>query len=137
MSSKYNSASHCKYLIQYHIIWCPKFRFSVLTGNVELRLKEILYQICEKYNYNIKALEVMPDHIHLFIDCPQTVAPSDIARTLKSLSAVALFKEFPQLKRFYARCGVLWSRGYFIATVGTISESTVIKYIQEQKSHES
>lgn len=124
-------------LIQYHIIWCPKFRFSVLTGNVELRLKEILYQICEKYNYNIKALEVMPDHIHLFIDCPQTVAPSDIARTLKSLSAVALFKEFPQLKRFYARCGVLWSRGYFIATVGTISESTVIKYIQEQKSHES
>lgn len=109
----------------------------MLTGNVELRLKEILYQICEKYNYNIKALEVMPDHIHLFIDCPQTVAPSDIARTLKSLSAVALFKEFPQLKKFYARCGVLWSRGYFIATVGTISESTVIKYIQEQKSHES
>lgn len=136
MDEQYHSASHCKYLIQYHIIWCPKFRFAVLKGDVESKLKEILQQICEKYHYQIKALEVMPDHIHIFVDCPQTVAPCDIARTLKSISAIQMFRAFPSLKRFYARYGVLWSSGYFISTVGHISESTVIRYIEEQKHHD-
>ena len=133
---QYHSASHCKYLIQYHIIWCPEFRFSVLKGDAEDRLKQILQNICDDYNYHIKALEVMPDHIHIFIDVPQTVAPCDAVRTLKSISAIELFKAFPELKQFYARCGVLWSRGYFVSTVGYISEATVMKYIEDQKSHE-
>lgn len=136
MNKQYHSSAHCKYLVQYHIIWCPKFRFSVLKDNAELKLKTILQQICDKYGYGIKALEVMPDHIHIFLDCPQTVAPCDIVRTLKSMSAVEMFKAFPQLKQFYARCGVLWSKGYFISTVGYISESTVIKYVEEQKNHD-
>ena len=131
---KYHSASHCKYLIQYHIIWCPKFRFSVLKGTVEDTLKQMLQTICNDYNYYIKALEVMPDHIHIFIDVPQTVAPCDVARTLKSISAIELFKAYPQLKKFYARCGALWSGGYFVSTVGHISEATVIKYIEEHKN---
>ena len=93
---QYHSASHCKYLIQYHIIWCPKFRFSVLKSNAEDTLNQILQKI----------------------------------------SAIELFKAFPQLKQFYAKCGVLWSRGYFVSTVGHISEATVIKYIEEQKKHD-
>ena len=63
----------------------------------------------------------------------QTVAPY-VARTLKSISAIELFKVHPQLKKFYAGCGALWSRGYFVSTIGHISESTVIKYIEEQKN---
>lgn len=132
----YHRALHCKYLIQYHIIWCPKFRFSVLEGNVELVLKQILQNLCDEYQYRIKALEVMPDHIHIFVDVPQTVAPCDVVRTLKSRSAIALFQAFPKLKQFYAKCGVLWSRGYFVSTAGHISEATVIKYIEEQKQHD-
>ena len=89
---------------------------------------------CNDYKYKIKALEVMPDHIHIFIDVPQTVAPCDVVRTLKSISAIELFKVFPKLKQFYAKCGVLWPRGYFVSTVGHISEATVIKYIEEQKN---
>ena len=88
---QYHSASHCKYLIQYHIIWCPKFRFSVLRGNVDAALKQILQKICDDYGYKIKALEVMTDHIHIFVDVPQTVAPCDVVRTLKSISAIELF----------------------------------------------
>lgn len=133
---QYHSASHCKYLIQYHIIWCPKFRFSVLKSDTEETLKQILQKICDDYGYKIKALEVMPDHIHIFVDVPQTIAPCDVVRTLKSISAIEMIKSFPELKRFYARCGVLWSRGYFISTVGQISEATVIKYIEEQKNNE-
>lgn len=78
----------------------------------------------------------MPDHIHIFVDVPQTVAPCDVVRTLKSIRAIELFQAFPQLKQFYARCGALWSRGYLISTVGQISEATVVKYIEEQKSHD-
>ena len=130
---KYHSASHCKYLIQYHIIWCPKFRFSVLKGDVENTLKQILQKICYDYNYHIKALEVIPDHIHIFVVVPQTVASCDVVRTLKSISAIELFKAHSQLKKFYAGCGALWSGGYFVSTVERISESTVVKYIEEQK----
>ena len=137
MSRKpYHNASHCKYLIQYHIIWCPKFKFSVLHGKADITLKQILQKICEDYGYKMKALEVMPDHIHIFVDVPQTVAPCDVVRTLKSKSVIELFQAYPTLKRFYARCGVLWSRGYFISTVGQLSEATVMQYIEEQKSHE-
>jgi len=133
---QYHSASHCKYLTQYHIIWCPKFRFSVLRKGIDIILKDILTNICNRYGYKIKALEVMPDHIHIFVDSPQTVAPCDIVRTLKSISAIEMFKTYPQLKQFYSRCGALWSKGYFISTVGHISETTVKRYIGEQKSRE-
>jgi putative transposase len=80
--------------------------------------------------------KVTPDHIHIFIDVPQTVATCDVVRTLKSISAIEQFRTFPQLKQFYARCGVLWSKGYFVSTVGHISEATVIRYIEEQKKHD-
>ena len=109
---KYHSASHCKYPTQYHIMWCPEFRFSVLKGNFEDALKQTLQKICNDYNYHIKSLEVMPDDIHIFVDVPLTVAPCDVARTLKSISAIELFKAYPQLKKFYAGCGALWSGGY-------------------------
>ena len=83
----------------------------VLKGNVDNSLKQILQKICNNYNYHIKALEVMPDHIHIFVDVPQTVAPY-VTRTLKSISAIELFKAYPQFKKFYAGCGALWSGGY-------------------------
>ncbi len=133
---EYHSKNHCKYLTQYHIIWCPKFHFSTLKNGYDDTLKTILSDICTRYGYKIKALEVMPDHIHIFVDCPHTIAPCDIVRTLKSISAIELFKQYPALKRFYARCGVLWSPGHFISTVGHISEETVRRYIDEQKQQD-
>ena len=99
-------------------------------------MKNILAGICSRYGYTVKALEVMLDHVHIFVDCPQTVTPCDIARTLKSISAIELFRAYPQLKKFYARAGGLWSSGYFISSVGHISETTVKKYIEEQKHGE-
>ena len=136
LPEQYHTALHCRYLTQYHVIWCPKFRFSVLQNGIDETLKLILHDICDQYGYMIKALEVMPDHIHIFADCPQTAAPCDIARTLKSISAIRLFKAYPELKRFYARAGVLWSRGYFISTVGHIGEETVRRYTEDQKHAE-
>lgn len=133
--SEYNTLNHCKFLLQYHIIWCPKFRFPVLQNDIEIALKKVLYQISNTYQYEIKELEIMPDHIHLFISTKPTVAPSDVVRTLKSISAIELFKLFPDLKKFYVRCGSLWSKGYFASTIGKVSEETVKRYIQEQKKN--
>ena len=134
MSNKYNTLNHCKFLLQYHIIWCPKFRFNVLKNGVDGSLKEILLKISDRYGYEIKEMEIMPDHIHIFISTKPTVAPSDVVRTLKSISAIELFKQYPELKKFYSRCGSLWSKGYFASSIGNVSEETVRRYIQEQKS---
>ena len=133
MSSEYKSLSHCKYLTQYHIIWCPKFRFEVLSDNIQASLKEILQSICKQYDYEIQALEIMPDYIHIFVGAKPTVAPIDVVRTLKSISAIKLFKLYPNLKAFYGKCGALWSKGYFISTIDNISAETVKRYIEDQK----
>lgn len=131
--NNYKSLNHCQYLVQYHLIWCPKFRFSVLKGNVETSLKRILAEIAHKYEYEIIEMEVMPDHIHLFVGTKPTVASTDVVRIFKSISAIRLFEEYPTLKQFYARCGSLWSKGYFVSTIGKVSSDTVQRYIQEQK----
>lgn len=133
MTNQYKTLNHCKYLCQYHIIWCPKFRFSIIKNNIESCLKEILQDIASKYDYEIFEMEVMPDHIHIFLGTKPTVAPTDVVRTLKSISAIELFKKYPKLKQFYSKCGSLWSKGYFVSTIGKASEETIRKYIQEQK----
>lgn len=134
MTNPYKTLNHCKYLCQYHIIWCPKFRFSVIKDNIETVLKEILQDIAKRYDYEIFEMEAMPDHIHIFIGTKPTVAPTDVVRTMKSISAIELFKRFPKLKQFYGRCGSLWSKGYFVSTIGNVSEASIRKYIQEQKN---
>ena len=133
--SVYTNHGHCKALIQYHIIWCPKFRYSILKNDIKNSLYHIIEDICLKYKYQIKALEIMDNHIHLFISAPQTVAPCDIVKTLKSISAIELFKEYPELKKFYQKCGQLWSNGYFISTIGEISTKTVKQYIENQNNN--
>lgn len=132
--NEYNSLNHCKYLVQYHLIWCPKFRFDVLKNGINLSLKEILLSISHRYNFKIIDMEVMPDHLHLFVSARPTIAPADLVRTLKSVSAIELFKRYPKLKQFYGRCGSLWSKGYFVSTIGKVSADTIKKYIKEQKA---
>jgi|APHig6443717497_1056834.scaffolds.fasta_scaffold29475_3 putative transposase len=132
--TQYKTLNHCKYLCQYHIIWCSKFRFNVIKDDIEIELKNILYEISKKYDYQILEIETMSEHIHLFIGVKPTVAPTDIVRTLKSLSTIELFKKFPKLKKFYSNCGSLWSKGYFVSTIGNVSEETIRKYIKEQKN---
>ncbi|OKZ70899.1 MAG: IS200/IS605 family transposase [Clostridiales bacterium 36_14] len=131
-----NSLSHTKYNYKYHIVFAPKFRRKEIYGELKKEIGNILRQLCEWKGVTIIEAHACVDHIHIFVDCPQTVAPCDIVRTLKSISAIEMFKAYPQLKQFYSRCGVLWSRGYFVSTVGHISEATVKKYIEEQKDHE-
>jgi len=129
----YKSSGHAKYLCQYHLIWTPKFRFNVLTQGVNKELKKIFQEIADNYEFEIIAMEIMPDHVHLFVGSKPNIAPSDIVRIFKSISAIEIFKRFPKLHEFYSKAKVLWSRGKFISTIGVVSAETVKKYIAEQK----
>ncbi|MGB9631717.1 MAG: IS200/IS605 family transposase, partial [Chloroflexaceae bacterium] len=84
--------------INYHIVWCPKYRRKVLTGTVAERLKELLREKASQLHCTIKALEVMPDHLHLFVDCPPTLAPQQIVNQFKGYTSRVLRDEFPVLK---------------------------------------
>ena len=106
MKSNNNSVSS----LQYHIVWCTKYRHPILTGAVEVETKTILAQTCTEYGWTLKAIEVMPDHVHLFLEASPDDAPSSIARTLKSISAVHIFTAFPKLKERKFWGSGLWNQ---------------------------
>lgn len=125
---------HATYKIGYHVVWCTKFRHPILVNAVEVFTKNTIAQTCAVYGWELKQIEIMPDHVHCFISAPPTVAPTDIVETLKSVSAIAVFTQFPQLKGQKFWGSGLWSKSYYVETVGDMSEKVVLKYIGTQKS---
>lgn len=99
----------------------------------KMRLLNLLMDVANRYEYEIIQMEAMPDHIHIFVGAKPTVAPIDIVRVFKSITAIELFKKYPKLKSFYGRCDSLWSVGKFISTIGNVSAETIKKYIADQK----
>lgn len=120
------------YSIQYHIVWCVKYRHDILQGQIDTDVKEILKQIALDNYITIFEMESDKDHIHLLIDCkPQHYIPS-VVKAFKGVSARLLFKKHPALKnRLWG--GHLWNPSYFVATVSENTEEQVRNYIQNQK----
>lgn len=125
---------HATYKIGYHVVWCTKFRHPILVNAVEVFTKNTIAQTCAVYGWKLQQIEIMPDHVHCFISAPPTVAPTDIVKTLKSVSAIAVFTQFPQLKGQKFWGSGLWSKSYYVGTVGDMSEKVVLNYIAKQKS---
>ncbi|OSX55528.1 IS200/IS605 family transposase [Anoxybacillus ayderensis] len=121
------------YSIQYHMVWCVKYRHKVLIGDIDTRLKEILHQIAEEHGFTILQVESDGDHVHLLIDCTPQHSIPNIIKALKGVSARLLFKEFPQLKEKLWG-GDLWNPSYFVATVSEHTEAQIRQYIQNQKA---
>ena len=116
-------------LINYHFVFCPRYRRKVLVGDVEKRLKEILPGICQEIGVSIVALEVMPDHIHIFLNALPSISPSDIMAKVKGVTSKTLRQEFKHLQHLSS----LWTRSFFCSTAGNVSSETVQRYIEEQK----
>jgi len=117
--------------INYHIIWCPKYRRKVLVDGIDERLKVILKEIATKMKCSVKEIEVMPDHVHLFLQATPTVPVHLIVKQLKGESGRILRQEFPVLN---SKLPCLWTRSYYCETIGCISEDTVKQYIENQKN---
>lgn len=130
MENNYKTLNHYKFACRYHIIFCPKYRRKILTDGIDTRLKELIGEYCKKKNIDILGMEVMPDHVHLLLDCPLDMSPINVVKGIKQQSAIKLKKEFPTINR---RLPNLWTRSAFVCTVGSISLDVVKKYIEEQK----
>ena len=132
MPEAYRTTSHAVHDIKYHIIWVTKYRYKVLMGKIGYRLRELVRQGCEARNITIVSGSVRADHVHLLLSCPPSLAPSKIVQYLKGRSSRLLQDEFPELKKKYWGQH-LWARGYFCATVGSVTEETIRKYIEDQE----
>jgi putative transposase len=130
VDTRYRKNAGAVFTLKYHLVFCPKYRKPILGGPVAERLKELLYKKAAELDVRIHALEIMPDHVHMFVESDPTLAPAHIAAQFKGFTSRILREEFPFLK---SRLPSLWSRSYYIGSVGHVSEATVRKYIENQK----
>jgi len=130
VSERYAKNVGAVFSLKYHVVWCPKYRRSVLVKPVDARLKALLRQKAEELELTIHVMEVMPDHVHLFVEGGPTICVAEIVNGLKGFTSHELREEFPFLK---SRLPTLWSRSYYAGSVGSVSEAVVRKYIEDQK----
>ncbi len=130
MGQDYRRTQTTVSLINYHFVFCPRYRRKVLVRQVEVRFKELVKQICKEQDWLIVAMEVMPDHVHLFLNGLPTDSPSDMMAKVKGVTSRRLRQEFKHL----AHLPSLWTRSFFVSTAGNVSSETVKRYVEEQKT---
>ena len=125
-------ARTCVYNVNYHIVWSVKYRRSILTGAGENQLKEILKKTAQEKDFVKAAMEVMPDHVHVFACSHPRIPPSHIVKMLKGISSRKLFLKFPEITNKLWN-GHLWNPSFYLETIGSVSETAIRKYIENQK----
>ncbi|MGM9577519.1 MAG: IS200/IS605 family transposase [Anaerovibrio sp.] len=120
------------YAIQYHIVWCVKYRKKIITKAIEARLSEILNDLAHDNGFSISEFYTDKDHVHILVECsPQHYIP-DMLKAMKGVSARFIMKSFPELRE-QLWSGHLWNPSYFVATVSENTETQIREYIQKQK----
>ena len=127
---KYKSNLNVVYSCKYHVIWCPKYRRSVLVKGVDVRLKEIIHAVAAECNSEILELEVMPDHVHLLVEVDPQLGIHRLIKLMKGRSSKLIREEFKWIK---SRLPTLWTNSYFVSTIGGAPLEVVKQYIEQQK----
>ena len=127
--------AHVVYQCSYHIVWCPKYRFRILKGEVAKFVEETIRSLCEWKSIEILELSVGEDHVHAVISIPPKLSISEVMGILKGKTAIKLFKSYPALKRKPYWGNHFWSRGYCISTVG-LDENKIRRYVKYQEENE-
>jgi putative transposase len=130
MDGRYSKNTGAVFSLKYHVVWCPKYRRPVLVDDVADRLRVLLTEKAEELGMTIHALDVMPDHVHLFVESDPTRCVAEIVNRFKGSTSHVLRKEFPSLR---SRLPTLWTRSYFASSVGHVSAATIERYIAGQK----
>ncbi len=125
---RYKHSRNKVFLINYHLIWCPKRRKKVLVGEIKTRLEQIINEVAKEKNIEILALEIMPDHLHLFVSSHPDILIHNLIKAFKGRSSNLLRKEYHELLKLPS----LWTHSYFVSTAGNVSSETIQKYIEEQ-----
>jgi putative transposase len=116
--------------MNYHFVWCPKYRRKVLVDDVKARLDVLIRQKCSQLGCEVLTLAIMDDHVHLFVRATPLISPNPLIGQVNGHTARMLRQEFPKLK---SRLPTLWTRSYFVSTHGHISDDMTQQYIDEQK----
>ena len=131
----YRKTSHTTYDCKYHIVWITKYRKKVLSGQVGIRVRELVIEICKRNNVEILRGHVSRDHVHLFVSVPPHLAVSKLVQYLKGKSSYKLMQENKQLSKLFWGLHV-WVRGYFVSTSGNITDEVILEYIKNQDDNE-
>ena len=125
------STSHAIYEAKYHLVWCPKYRKRILVGEIRERVKELFFEIAERFDFEIDRCEVAEDHIHVLISFPPRYSIAQVVGIIKGKSGSKIFEEYPRLKKKLWG-GHLWEQGYFARTVGEqITDDVIRRYIEK------
>ena len=127
---KYKSNHNVVYSCKYHVVWCPKYRRSVLINGVDTRLKELIIETCTLLKVELIEMEIMPDHVHLLLEVDPQFGIHKAVKRIKGYSSKVLRSEFPWIR---SRLPTLWSNSYFVSTVGGAPLSVIKQYIENQK----
>lgn len=135
--AKVKTGRHCKHNINYHIVWIPKYRKKLLVNKVRDVLADIIQGQCQDLGIDCLALEIMPDHVHLFVSATPNHTPALIVKQIKGNTSIQLRRVFPELKHlgmnFKKNYSALWARGYYCGSAGHVSQDAVKRYILEQE----
>ena len=130
----YKKSAHTTYDLKYHIIWCTKYRYRVLVGEVAARARELIREICASNYVEIISGSMSPDHLHILVSVPPNISLSKIMQYVKGKSSRKIMMEFEHMrKRYWGQH--IWARGYFAVTVGNLNEQDVQEYIENQELH--
>ena len=130
---RYNRyATHSVHHLSAHLVWVTKYRYHVLTGDVQLRARELLRQICDANDVKILKGVVSRDHVHMHVSYPPILSISDLVRKLKGRSGRKLLQEFPSVKKRYWG-GHFWAIGYGVWSSGNITEEMINEYLEHHK----
>jgi putative transposase len=131
----YNKGAHTVLELQYHFVWKTKYSYNVLKGDIALRLRELVKEVCMLKGMKIVRGNVRTNHVHVLVSAPSHLSPAKMAQYLKGRTAHKLLREFSELRKRYWG-NHLWGKGYFCSTVGAVTEETVKKYIEDQNDEE-
>ena len=128
---KYRTSAHTRFDIKYHFVWTTKYRKAVLSGQVAIRLRDLVREVCRTNDIEILQGHVSPDHVHILVSAPPNMSASKIMQYIKGKSSRKLMMEFRHLnKQFWGRH--IWARGYFVATSGNVTDEVIQEYIRLQ-----
>ena len=131
----YRTGPHSRFDLKYHFVWITKYRRGVLGGEVGVRLRDLVREICRTYEIEILQGSISRDHVHVLLSCPPNLSPSKIMQLIKGKTSRKLLMEFRHLqKMFWGRH--LWARGYFVAFSGNVTDEAIMEYIRQQEGTE-
>lgn len=128
--SKYTASPHATYNVGYHIIFCTKYRYRLLSYGAERTLKTLIAEAAINLGIIIRAMETMPEHVHLFVTASPSLPVQRIVKSLKGYTSYYLRKQYAYLRKYPS----LWTRSYYVESVGHVSAKTIERYIADQKA---